>query len=146
MPDRFSLNAAVYLLLIRDDEVLLSRRYKTGWSDGMYSLVSGHADGGEPLTLAMCREAKEETGIVIDPKDLVFAHVMHRNSNREYVDFFFTTSKWAGEPRNTEPDKCDELAWFPIDNMPENTLPYIKKVIEDSRKGVAFSEVDWQSS
>lgn len=141
--DRFTLSAAVYLLLIRDSQVLLSRRYNTGWSDGMYSLVSGHIDGREPLTIAMSREAKEEAGITIRPQDLQFVHVMHRNSDKEYIDFFFTTDTWEGELHNAEPEKCDELQWFPLNDIPNNTLPYIKQVIHDYRNQVAFSEVDW---
>jgi 8-oxo-dGTP diphosphatase len=145
--DRFKLSSAVYLLLVRDNKILLLRRYNTGWSDGLYSLAAGHIDGQEPLTLAMCREAKEEAGITVNPKDLAFVHVMHRidrlGDKKEYLDFFFTASNWEGEPYNAEPEKCDDIQWFELDNLPENILPYIRQVIEDFKNGVYFSETGW---
>ncbi len=32
--ERFTLRAAVYLILIKDGKTLLSRRFNTGWLDG----------------------------------------------------------------------------------------------------------------
>lgn len=140
---RFTIHSAVYLLLINDGKVLLLRRYNTGWSDGMYTLLAGHLDGNEPLTVAMSREALEEAGITVNPEDIQFAHVMHRVSDKEYLDFFFTATKWEGEPRNTEPEKCDDMQWFPLDDLPNNILPYIKQVIKDMNKAKHYSEVGW---
>jgi 8-oxo-dGTP pyrophosphatase MutT (NUDIX family) len=140
----FTIHAAVYLLLVKDSKVLLLRRFNTGWSDGMYTLVAGHLDGDEPLTAAMCREAREEAGITVKPEDLVFAHVLHRSaSDRDYLDFFFTARLWGGEPHNTEPAKCDNMQWFPLDALPENILPYVKQVITTTKKGTHFSETGW---
>ena len=142
--ERFTMTVAVYLVLIKDDKVLLLRRFNTGWADGSYSFISGHVDGNEPVSSAMCREAKEEAGINVDPKNLKFEHVMHRTSDKEYIDFFFTVSDWEGEPYNAEPNKCDELKWFPIDEVPDNTLPYIKQVLIDIKENIKFSEVGWE--
>jgi 8-oxo-dGTP pyrophosphatase MutT (NUDIX family) len=61
--DRFKLKAAVYLILVRDNSILLSRRMHTGWQDGNYSLPSGHLDEGESVVSAMIREAEEEIRI-----------------------------------------------------------------------------------
>ncbi|MDB5182052.1 MAG: hypothetical protein JWP13_815 [Candidatus Saccharibacteria bacterium] len=141
--ERFTLSAAVYLLLIKDNKVLLLRRYNTGWADGMYSMVSGHVDGGEPLSVAMCREAKEEAGITIAPGDIEFLHVMHRMSNKEYIDFFFMARNWEGEPYNAEPEKCDDMQWFPLDKLPDNILPHVRQVIAGYKKGLPFSEIGW---
>lgn len=145
--DRFKLSAAVYLLLIKDEKILLLRRFNTGWSDGQYSLPAGHIDGDEPLTLAMCREAKEEAGITLKPEDMTFAHAMHRkdrtSDKKEYVDFFFTAKEWEGEPYNAEPQKCDDARWFPLDDLPGNLLPYVRQVIDDHNSGVSFSEIGW---
>lgn len=144
--ERFKLRAAVYLLFIKNNKVLLLRRFNTGWSDGMYSLVSGHADGNESLLQAACREAKEEAGIKLAPKDLRFEHVMHRTSDVEYIDFFFVVKAWQDEPRNTEPEKCDDMQWFALDAIPDNTLPYVKRVLENYGKGIAYSEDGWDVS
>jgi 8-oxo-dGTP diphosphatase len=142
--ERFTLRAAVYLILIRDGKTLLSRRYKTGWMDGKYSLIAGHLDGNETVFDTMIREASEEAGVKIAKRDLKPVKVLHRKSDdQEYMDFFFLAEKWKGEPSIKESDKCDDMSWFPIDDLPENTLPYVKNVIENYKDDVAFIESGW---
>lgn len=47
-PDqRFKLILSVYLIFERDGKVLLLKRQNTGYEDGNYGLVAGHADGNE---------------------------------------------------------------------------------------------------
>lgn len=143
MTNRFKLIASVYLLFIKDNKILLLRRKNTGYEDGNYGLVAGHLDENESLTHGAIREAKEESGVDINPKDLEVKTTMHRRQKDERVDFFFEVKKWSGEIVNTEPEKCDDLRWFPLDNLPSNIIPYIKQAIECSRKGIVYSEFGW---
>lgn len=140
---RFKLILSIYLLLIKDGKVLLLKRANTGYEDGKYSLPAGHADGAESARVATCREAKEEIGLDLQPDNLEFAHFMHRIENDERVDAFFTAEKWQGQPQNMEPEKCDDLSWFPLDNLPENTIPYIRKAIECFQNRIFYSESGW---
>ncbi len=144
MGERFQLRAAVYLMLIKEDKILLLRRFNTGWMDGKYSLIAGHLDGGETVSEAMIREAKEEAGIEVSKSDLIPATVTHRMSDTEYADFFFVAKKWKGEPIIGELDKCDDLSWFCLDKLPDNLLSHVKAAIENYQNGVAFFESDWR--
>lgn len=139
---RFTLRAAVYLMLIKDGRLLLVRRFNTGWQDGNYSLVGGHLDGRETVKQAMIREAKEEAGVIIKSEDLHVVHTMHRkpNNNLEYIDFFLNCDKWQGIPQIMEHNKCDDMQWFPINNLPENTLQHIRQAIENYSNKIPFSE------
>lgn len=141
--ERFKLILSVYIILVKDSETLLLRRANTGYEDGNYGLVSGHADGNEAATSAVCREVFEESGLKLSPKDVRFVHLMHRIGNDERIDVFFTVDQWEGEPFNKEPDKCDELDWFPLDQLPSNTIPYIRQALECYRKGIYYSEHGW---
>ncbi|HYK08665.1 MAG TPA: NUDIX domain-containing protein [Candidatus Eisenbacteria bacterium] len=141
---RFTLRSAVYLMLIKDSNILLLRRFNTGWMDGKYSLVSGHLDGNESITNAMIREAQEEAGITLIKKNLIPATVLHRkSSDAEYIDFFFVVKEWEGKPKVMEPDKCDNVEWFPLDNLPENVLPHIKEALHNYKNTIPFSESGW---
>ena len=136
----------VHLLFFRNDQVLLLRRFNTGYADGMYSVPAGHLDGDEPVRAAAQREALEEIGVHINIKDVDFANVMHRKSDdSERVDFFVQVKAWDGEPFNAESDKCDELRWCDVDGLPENTIPYVRKAIQNFRDGVVFEEFGWES-
>ena len=143
MEERFKLIASVYLLFIKDGKILLLRRANTGYEDGNYGLVAGHLDAHESLTHAAIREAKEESGVDIEPKDLELKTTMHRRQDDERVDFFFEVKKWSSEPTNTEPDKCDDLSWFPLNELPTNIIPYIKQAIDCYRRGIIYSEFGW---
>ena len=142
MAERFKVYFAVYLVLEKDGKILMAKRSNTGYMDGMYSLVAGHVDGNETVYQAMQRETKEEVNIDILLEDMKVVHVSHRNSNggeREYIDVYLKASKFSGELNNLEPNKCSDLTWFECDNLPEEIVPEVKKVLEDILKGEIFS-------
>lgn len=144
--DRFKVFASVHILFIKDDKILLLLR-KNITSDGLHSLVAGHLDGGETVTQATIREAKEETGVVITPEDIEIKTICHSYSNhnkKEFIQFYAVCKKWKGEIVNNEPDKCGDLKFFPINNLPENMVPYIRDGIEKTLANVNFYEYGWE--
>lgn len=142
--ERFKLVVAVHLILIKNGKILLLRRYNTGYEDGNYSVVAGHIDGKESVITSMQREAKEEAGIKIKEEDLEIVHVMHRNSeDRESIDYFLTCKKYEGNIQIMEKDKCDELKFYDLENLPINVIPYVRKGIEYYKNDVPFSVYGW---
>lgn len=143
MRQRFKLVSAVHLFLLRGNQVLLLRRFETGYEDGNYSVVAGHLQGEEEVKAAAIREAAEEVGIEIAPQDVRIVGVMHRRCDDERVDFFLTASSWSGRVTNNEPDKCDQLAWFRMDELPKNMIPYVRRALENHRRGRWFGSFGW---
>jgi 8-oxo-dGTP diphosphatase len=142
---RFKLIPSVYALFIKDGKILLLCRFQTGYEDGNYGLVAGHADGNETMRNAMVREAFEESGVNLKPEDLELSVTMHRwCGDHERIDFFFLVNNWNGDPKNMEPEKCDDLSWFPLDQLPDNTIPYIRQAIECHLKGIRYCEFGWE--
>ena len=133
----------VHLLFFRGNQILLLRRFNTGYRDGEYSVPAGHLDGNETVSDAAVREAQEEIGVQIDAGEILFSSVMHRNEDDERVDFFMHVRKWRGEPVNTETDKCDELRWTDVNDLPMNTIPYVRKAIHNHHRGIVFDEFGW---
>lgn len=149
MKERHMEVPASYLVLEKGGKVLLARRFNTGYMDGQYSLPAGHVDKGETFTQCMIRETEEEIGVKLEPEDVKVAHLMHRFSGGEWgeqgyrIDVFFTAEKWEGEPRIMEADKCDDLSWFDLNELPDNVIPYIRQGLECISKKVFYSEFGW---
>ena len=142
--DRFKVVVIVHLILIDDGKILLQRRCNTGYEDGNYSIVAGHVDGNESVVKAMQREAFEEVGIKIKEEDLEIVHVMHRKEpDRESIDYFFTCKNYDGNISIMEKDKCDELKFYKLDELPENMIPYVRKGIEYYIENKQFSIYGW---
>ena len=141
--NRFRFASAVHLFFIRDGRVLLLRRFNTGYEDGNYSVVAGHLEGDEEVKAAAIREAREEVGVALSPQALEVVGVMHRKSNDERIDFFLVVRSWSGQVVNGEPDRCDQLAWFDVDDLPRNVVPYVRRALENYRRGRWFDSFGW---
>ena len=143
MEERYKSKIVVDLLLKRKnennkEEILLSLRENTGYRDGYYDLPGGHVDENEDLFAAMIREAKEEIGIDIFREDMKIIHIYH-NYKKDMLKFGFSANKYKGNLVNNEPDKCKELKWFEIENLPENIIPRIRDEILNVENGVFYS-------
>ena len=132
---------AAYLILVKRGKVLLQKRSKQVFKAGFYGLPAGHIEGEETVFSALKREVREEIGITVTEKTTELVHVMHRiSADRIYFDFFFTTNTWKGEIQNCEPDKHDEIEWFPLNNLPKKIIPYLKRTLTRIDKEIFFSE------
>jgi 8-oxo-dGTP pyrophosphatase MutT (NUDIX family) len=134
----------VHLILRRGDDVLLGQRINTGFGDGCWHMPSGHGEAGESAVATLVREAKEETGVVIDPDDVTLVHVLHHHTGTPRMALFFQVDLWSGEPVVTEPDKCAAWQWFPLRQLPEQMIPYGRQALQEYAEGVSYSERGWQ--
>ncbi len=142
--NRYKIVPSCYLVLIKGNKTLLTRRCNTGFEDGNYGLVSGHGEKNETFTDSLIREVFEESGLKVKKPDIKVAHVMHRKgSSDERVDVFFVAKKWSGKLKIMEPEKCDDMDWFDLNNLPKNTIDYIVVAINSIRKGFFYSEYGW---
>jgi ADP-ribose pyrophosphatase YjhB (NUDIX family) len=117
-------------LLLRDGDSILLGLRRGGFAAGMYSPPAGHLELGESVRDALIRETREETAITIAPDDARFVQVMHNAYGIGRMAFFFEARTWSGDITNCEPDKCEELRWFPLDCLPEAAMvPYIRDAI-----------------
>jgi len=147
MKERYQSKIAVFLMLKREkngeEEILLQRRYNTGYMDGKYDLAcSGHLEKGESISMAVVREAKEEIGLDIDEKDLKLISVIHPYQE-DYLNIFFKAERYDGIPKIMEPDKCDDLQWYSINKLPKEIIPRIEKMIINMQSGVMYDDGDF---
>lgn len=147
MKERYKSKIVVDLLLSRknkdnEDEVLLALRKNTGDFDGEYELPGGHIEEGEDIIDAMIREAKEELKINVKREDLEIAHILHHYKGGA-LKFILKARAYDGKLGIGEPDKCEELKWFTIKNLPENMIENIRKAIIEIYNNVFYDNSDF---
>ena len=139
---RFVVVPASYVFLLRDGigglEVLLQLRQNTGYMDHHWAAAAaGHVEKGETAYDAAHREAREE--IAVGDLALTFVTAMQRTQSGEpideRIDFFFTARSWSGDPRIVEPEKCAELRWCPLTDLPNPVVPHERAVLDAIRTG-----------
>lgn len=122
---------AAGVLVRRDDQVLLQRR----GDDGTWGLPGGGLHSGETLEQTARRELHEETGLTAVDLRLVDFY-----SGPEFVvrypDGFaahvvgatYVTRRYSGE-LVVDGEETVELAWFPVDRLPEPMNAYNRLVL-----------------
>ena len=132
--------SAVHMIIVNNDnKILLQKRKGSKLWPGYYALPAGHIDEGENQYDALVREAKEELDIEINPKDIINSYVVLRRNFFEidgkklepYIDYYFEISKYKGIPKIVELNKCEELIWSNIDDLPEPFINYEGEFLAD---------------
>lgn len=131
--------SAVHIILNNNNKILLQKRKGTKLWHGYYALPAGHIDEGENQYDALVREAKEELGIEINPYDITSSYVVLRRNFfkvdgkilEPYIDYYFEIKKYKGRPKIIEKDKCDELIWADVNNLPEPFINYEGAFLEN---------------
>ncbi len=124
MSERLLATVPVFTFLINDsNEVYLQRRYQTGYLDGYYEPPAGKMDNnGESAQEAACREAHEESGVLVLPEDIELFHTyLNLSEGKPWLGLMFRTRTWAGTPTIQEADKCDDAKFFGYTDLPKLT-------------------------
>ena len=53
---------------------------------------------------------------------------------------FLRLGKYQGVPKIMEKEKCEDLSWFNIDNLPDNTIKRIKNVLKNMQYGIIYDD------
>lgn len=135
MEKRYSSRVCTDILIKKhvdnDIYILLMKRCNTGFEDGKYELPGGHLEEGEDIFAAMIREAKEELLIDLTEEDIKIKHILHHyHGNR--INFIFETSGDNINPKIGEPNKCSELKWVKINELPDETIDKVKLMINNT--------------
>lgn len=143
--------SAVMLILLRVEDgkmqILLQHRANTRFLPYLWDFaVSGHVEEGESMRQAMQRETKEELGLDIDIEALSFSSLIHIKVAEELIYYtgYFTLSTFQGEPRIMEPDKCSELRWFNIDELPQDIIKDRLVALQNMLSGNPYAEIGFE--
>ncbi len=130
-------------VIVRDNRVLLIRRGQPPLL-GEWSLPGGVLECGETLREATIREAREETGLIVETGELlgVYERVVHSEDGRvryHYVLIDFLCREVAGNLKAGS-DAAD-VRWFESTELDGLNLPFdTRDVIEKGLKGTTKAD------
>lgn len=122
---------AAYALVVRDDEVLLTRGSAPPHL-GTWTLPGGGVDHGESPADAVVREVREETGLWATLGELLGVHDEHftgtaphgREEDFHGVQLVFVATVVTGEPAVQETDgTTDAAAWVSVADLGSAAFP-----------------------
>jgi 8-oxo-dGTP diphosphatase len=116
----------------REGKVLLYKR-GAGKSIGTWSLPGGHLEFLERVDDGIIRELEEELGLNISVQDIwpiAITDDLRPELDEHYLHITFNVDIGNQQPLSQEPEKCAELQWFPIDDLPNDLFPFQAKVFD----------------
>lgn len=131
----YNITLLAQAVIIKDNKILLQKRQNTGYCDGMYCLPGGHVESGETQIEALIRELNEELNLYeISSSNFDVFKIIERtstNKNLHYIDFIFKNNKLVNYDQiiNNEPNKCEKLEWFELNELPCDMIPYQRMVL-----------------
>ena len=137
--------ASIYLIIKNNEgKILLQRRQGTKLWPGFLALPAGHVDEGENVYDAAIREAREELSITITKQDIIDSFVVNRRNKSlsPYFDVYFEISSYKGQIKINEPEKCSELKWVDINNLPNDMIDFEIDAIRNRQRNIMFSTID----
>ncbi|MGP1583133.1 MAG: NUDIX domain-containing protein [Candidatus Altimarinota bacterium] len=122
---------AVVSVVIRNNNILLLKRKNTPWMNGYWGIPGGRLDAGESMTHGAIRELREETGLTISDENIAFKSIVqHKDERGERIYFIIQVVDINEEPQNREPEKCEDMQWFPLNNLPQNITPQVQIALD----------------
>lgn len=134
--ERFKSGVCVDIVLTKQNQILLMKIK----DDGMYELPGGHLEKDEDLYDAMVRETKEELLIDLNKEDINLIYLLHHYTG-ERLNFIFISPINNLEPKIGEPNKCEELIWVDINNLPNQTTNKVKLIIKDIINEIHYNKL-----
>jgi len=120
-----------FAFLETNEGVLLAsnRREIAGRLRKVWDLPGGGVESGETLQEALRRELREETGLEVDPRELLFVAEGERlkagRRTAVWRSFFFRCERTGGELDPSGDKEVEELRYAPRGMLPELlTAPY----------------------
>jgi 8-oxo-dGTP diphosphatase len=117
------IGVSVGMMLVNEKgEIFLSKRSHNATNEkGCWETPGGAVEFGETLEEAVKREIREEYGIEIQLVKQFPAenHIIPNEKQHWVATTFLARLKSSQKPKIMEPEKCDAIGWFSLDNLPK---------------------------
>lgn len=112
-----------------EGKLLITKRGKKAKNErGTWEIPGGSVEFGETFAEAIKREVKEELGVEIEVGELlgICDHII-ASEKQHWVSPTYICKIIKGEPSILEPEKCDEIHWFTLDEAERLPLSLVTK-------------------
>ncbi len=103
-----------------EGQILIGKR--KGGHAPKYSIPGGHLEMGETFEQGAIREIKEETNLDISkPKVIAVTNNLETYAQEgiHYISVVLLVTKYSGELKNREPEKCESWIWVDPRKLPQ---------------------------
>ncbi|AYG00675.1 NUDIX hydrolase [Lactococcus allomyrinae] len=121
------------VIIYHDNKILLQQRQ----DNGTWALHAGGIEVGEELEETARRELFEETGLKAETLELLGIYsgqdrfMTYPNGDQIYMpNVYYICRDFTGK-LNPQPDEVQQLAWFSLDQLPENIHKPNQRVLQD---------------
>lgn len=127
---------AAYALVVRDDEVLLTRISARGFHAGAWSLPGGGIEHGESPVAAVVREVREETGLTVEVGEVAAvvdervrgSAPSGRDEDFQSIGLVYLATVTGGQLAIEDAGTTDAVAWVPLVDVGAGRLPVTETV------------------
>lgn len=122
-----SVRVCAYVVSRRGGAILLVHQVSPGPACGMWTLPGGGVEFGEHPRNAAVREVREETGCEVAIGGLLGVHselFEAGGGSQQHVVRLLFEGDVLGEPRVSQPEEVDAVAWHPHLTLPLNTTEW----------------------
>ncbi|MDD5163786.1 MAG: NUDIX domain-containing protein [Candidatus ainarchaeum sp.] len=133
--DFIGVGVGVMVRNAKGDFLLLKRTEKCRNEAGKWCFPGGKIEFGEKVFDAAKREAMEEIGCEVEPVRLLklIDHIIPEEK-QHWANPIVEAKLLKGKPRIMEPEKCSEIKWFSLEELPEVTIN-MKDFFKDVKEG-----------
>lgn len=113
----------------KEGKLFITKRGKEAKNErGKWEIPGGSVELGETLENAIKREIKEEHGIDIEIIELlgICDHIIP-DEQQHWVSPTYICKIKRGVPKIIEPNKCDEIGWFTLEDAEKLPLSIVTK-------------------
>lgn len=127
------------VMILKNGKVLLGKR-KGSHGGGEYHFPGGHLEYMESFEGCARRETKEECGIEIQNVRFLFLGNLKEYAPKHYVQIGIIADWKNGEPIVLEPDKCEDWAWYELNNLPSPMYLASQTGIDSYKSGFIYKD------
>lgn len=115
-------------ILIKDKKILLIKRSKDP-GKGLWAIPGGRIEQDETAEQCLIREMKEETGLSVEPIQLLGLYSDPNRDPRAIIAAVYTVKQVGGQLKPG--DDAGEVVWVSLDELPNLAFDH-NKIVRDA--------------